>query len=797
MSTQILAQSPPSATLRTDSDTVRAFFERIVLPGEVHEVRIPNTKRGPARLFGTASGYFDNPASVAAALTRLTGDDAEAVYVTLNPVNPELIARANNRLVSKAKVTTGDADIVRRGALLIDVDPVRPAGISATDEERDAALDRRDAIRAYLADHHGWSGPLAITMSGNGGGLIYTIDEPNDAPTRDLIDAVLTSLAHLFDDHAVTVDTTVSNAARITKIPGTVAAKGDDTERRPWRQSTAKFPGDAETVSRDQLQSVARIAPPSAPPTTGPRFNGTGERSWTIEDVLRLNHLPVEPTLKSYATVYELDRCLTSADHTDGAVIMEMSSGALDYKCHHNRCQGKDWNYLREHNLIRTPTSDAGPSFGFDNQTHAQPTGDAPPVPVPPSWPAPLDKAAYWGLAGEIVRTIEPETEADPLALLVTLLSAVGNMVGSDPHWRVGLRPHGLRVNPVFVGQTSKARKGTSWGAIKPILKIADETWMGSRVTSGLSSGEGLLFPVRDEMRKTEPVKEKGRIVGYQEVVTDPGIQDKRLYVIEEEFSGTLKVMAREGNSLSAMIRQAWDDGDLRTMTKNTPLSATGAHITIGGHTTRDELLRYLTNTESGNGFANRFIWLCVKRSKLLPHGGNMNPQDVVDMADQLRAVLDVAGQIGLIERDAGANAVWEAVYATLSEGGIGLFGAITSRAEAQVMRLAAIYAVLDESNIITEDHLLAALAIWDYAEASARFIFGDATGDPVADAILTALRQSGEMSQTDISTVIFGRHQSASRIQQALTLLASEGKVASRQDKETGGRPVTRWQAV
>jgi hypothetical protein len=116
----------------------------------------------------------------------------------------------------------------------------------------------------------------------------------------------------------------------------------------------------------------------------------------------------------------------------------------------------------------------------------------------------------------------------------------------------------------------------------------------------------------------------KGRITGCQEVEVDPGVSDKRRLIIEEEFAGSIQIMSREGNSLPAILRQAWDRGDLRTMTKNSPTKATGAHFTIVGRATQDEPLRYLDTTEAANGFANRFEWACVRRSKFLPRGGDL-----------------------------------------------------------------------------------------------------------------------------------------------------------------------------
>lgn len=413
-----------------------------------------------------------------------------------------------------------------------------------------------------------------------------------------------------------------------------------------------------------------------------------------------------------------------------------------------------------------------------------------------PSWPDPPDPCVYHGLAGEIVRAVDPTTEADPMGVLLTLLAAVGAMVGARPHWHVSGTDHPLRIWPVLVGATSKGRKGTAAGAVKPLLRAADPEWMSRNMTTGLSSGEGLIWAVRDPLTKLEPVKEGGQIVRTEEVTVDEGVGDKRLLVVEEEFASTLRLMARDGNSLSGILRQAWGDGDLRTLTKNTPARATGAHIVVVGHTTQDELLRYLDNTEAGNGFANRFLWVCVQRSKLLPDGGQMEAHQRNDLARRLVDALAVAREIDLIERDEEAGELWRAIYGPLSEGGMGLLGAVLSRAEAQVMRLAGLYAVLDGSAFIRAAHLRAAVALWDFIEASARFIFGDKLGDPVADTILAALRGSGPLDRTAISD-LFGRNASRSRLDHALGLLLTAGKARRAMDKETGGRAREVWQAT
>src|SRR5436190_678617 len=209
-----------------------------------------------------------------------------------------------------------------------------------------------------------------------------------------------------------------------------------------------------------------------------------------------------------------------------------------------------------------------------------QPVGDPEISPVHADpWPT-LDPAAFHGLAGQIVRAIEPETEADPAAVLLTTLSMFGNAVGSGPHTVADGAQHPARLHVVVVGDTARSRKGTSVHNVRRIFDAADPVWARDRLfDGGLSTGEGVIAAVRDGDDDIE------------------GVLDKRLLVVESEFARVLSVANRDGNILSNVIRQAWDSGNLRVITRKDPLKATAAHISIVGHITREELLRRLTDT--------------------------------------------------------------------------------------------------------------------------------------------------------------------------------------------------------
>ena len=399
------------------------------------------------------------------------------------------------------------------------------------------------------------------------------------------------------------------------------------------------------------------------------------------------------------------------------------------------------------------------------------------------TWPT-IDSAAFYGPAGRIVAITDPHTEADPVAILMQVIVAIGNAIGRGPHFIAEADKHYTNEFAVFVGDTSKARKGSSFGQARRALELADETW-SRQVQTGLVSGEGLIFHVRDKVMKEN---KKGEIE-----VVDEGVVDKRLMVFESEFARTLRILERESNTLSAVVRDAWDRGDLQTMAKNSPIRATGAHTSIIGHTTIEELKRYLSDTEMANGFANRFMWFCVQRSKVLPDPEPV-PQDMlIPVAQEIRDAIEDARHVGMVRRNDEARKIWNDVYPELSEGKPGLAGSMIARGEAHVMRLALIYALLDRKTHIHADHLRAALAVWEYCEESVAHIFGDRLGDPVADRIATALLSNpAGMTRTEISAML-GRNVNSGRIDAALDSL-SRAKKAHLNVEATEGRSVERW---
>jgi hypothetical protein len=406
-----------------------------------------------------------------------------------------------------------------------------------------------------------------------------------------------------------------------------------------------------------------------------------------------------------------------------------------------------------------------------------------------PDWPASPDGPAYHGLAGEVVRLIEPSSEADPVGVLLQVPVGYGNAVGpglsilADGHF------HHANEFVATVGDTSRARKGTSWRRIKPILAHADPGWADLCIANGLSSGEGLIHVIRDMQEGPD----KNGVI----VMKDAGVPDKRVLVVESELGSVFRVLARDGNTLSGVLRLAWDGDTLRTMTKTSPARASNPHVSLVGHVTAQEVERYLSHVEVFNGLGNRILWACVRRSKRLPFGGSIDGGAVVRLGSRLAWALDHARGVGLMGWAPSGKALWESQYDALTEGRPGLLGAITSRSEAHVLRMSMIYAALDGADAITDTHVLAALALWRFCDRSAAYLFGGSFGDKDSDAILAALRSKPEgMTRSEIRRVVFHDHRTSDEVARALGLLLRHALVR-REITDTGGRPAERWYAT
>ncbi|MDD1723498.1 MAG: hypothetical protein LUQ07_00045 [Methanospirillum sp.] len=333
----------PGPVCRPVREEIRETCNLLFVPGQVAEVRALGK-------WIPASGYFDDFDRLAASVTTLENKgEYSGIYITLNPVNPDLLARRANRIetrLGKHDTTTSDTDILCRRWLPIDVDPVRPAGVSSTDAEHEAALIKAVQIAAYLADI-GWPEPV-MADSGNGAHLLYRVDLPNDTASRDLIKGVLETLHLLFSDSQCEVDRSVSNAGRIWKLYGTTSRKGDHIASRPHRKAIIDSPGDQIPVCADRLSSLAGMFPAEQPaPTFRDRRRG---EPIVLRDWLGSHGIGFIEKPYLGGSIFVLDACPFSSDHQDGAYAIQFANGAIFAGCHHNSCGSgsQRWSELRE-----------------------------------------------------------------------------------------------------------------------------------------------------------------------------------------------------------------------------------------------------------------------------------------------------------------------------------------------------------------------------------------------------------------------------------------------------------------
>ncbi len=319
-----------------NKEELKKYILTIGLPTEL---RIVKSKRG------VISGYYDNAEELAKDVDFIFSNQGtfgkiESFYTTLNSFAPDLLARAYNRFEINSKITTADKDIIARRWLLIDCDPQRPTGISATEDEHEISLQRIKEIKNYLS-LWGFPSPL-VGDSGNGGHLLYRIDLPNTQEITSTIQALLEALGDKFDDEKVKVDRSVFNPARICKLYGTLVAKGDQVgDRRHRKAKILEMPEQIAILGLDTIKSVIdkNIETPVAVEQGSPEEIGKLLDRWGLE------HGEIEDYKEGWKWDIKICPFCGESDHS---AIVTLQDGKRGFKCHHNRCADNHWQELRE-----------------------------------------------------------------------------------------------------------------------------------------------------------------------------------------------------------------------------------------------------------------------------------------------------------------------------------------------------------------------------------------------------------------------------------------------------------------
>ena len=399
-----------------------------------------------------------------------------------------------------------------------------------------------------------------------------------------------------------------------------------------------------------------------------------------------------------------------------------------------------------------------------------------------------IHPAAWHGPLGEVVGLIAPSTEADPAAVLASLIALFGALVGDGPHVRVGGVRHPPRIWPLIVGKTGSGRKGTSFAEARNVARgwgnHADR-YTHDRVVSGLASGEGLIAALGGAPQGLKPGDDQ----------PEPVAPDGRLTVVETEFARVLAASKRDGSTLGPILRQLWDDGSAAILTRAAPLRVDGAHVGMIAHVTPRELQLRLAESDLAGGTLNRFLLIASERPQLLSH--ELPHASLDKQAARLGTALERArAATGVVHRDHDADELWTDVYAALNaEEPDGQLGSVLARGPAYTMRLALVYALADGCGSIATHHLLAALAVWQYSVATARLVFPEGAMAATTNRLYAYVVAAGPAGRTrsEISH-LFHRNKTARELDVFLTELERHGYLTqTREDPDGRGRPTIR----
>lgn len=398
---------------------------------------------------------------------------------------------------------------------------------------------------------------------------------------------------------------------------------------------------------------------------------------------------------------------------------------------------------------------------------------------APAAAPRPMPHTdIYAGWFGESVKLLTPTTEADPVAILGSLISAFSVMAGPEPRVHILDDEHPVSVWTMILGRTGTGRKGMSVSLARKVLRVADPDFYSKCIASGLSSGEGLITALADE----EDFPDRG---------------GKQLLVIETEYAVTMARAGRDGNSLGGVLRQAWDGDNLSLLTRS-QTHATRPHVGIIAHITPGEFRARVKNAEMAGGTYNRFLPLFSERIQEIPLGEGAPRETVNSIGSELGGLIKSAKDVQKVGLAPGARTFWsDVVYPSLTANAVqdGPVAQFTARATAYCRRIAAVYALADGRATVDENHMRAAYALVTYSRASAAYVLGAAsTGDPHLDKALSALKNAGPngLTRTQFNNDVFGRV-SGSLLSEVLEKLSKRPGVCV-EHRKTGGRPRETW---
>ena len=576
--------------MNTQHEEIKAGLDILFEPGQVFEVRALGK--------WTYAGFFNDTNIAAREIIRTEQMNKYAgIYVTINPVNPDLFYRCSNRMMDAGKSQlTGNNDIILRKWLIIDIDPERISGISASDAEKALAFEMIPSVKGFLTSA-GFPEPI-IADSGNGAHLLYKLD---DIPaTSDLISKFLTGLAKRFDsiapDAKCKIDTSVSNAGRISKVYGTMSRKGDDSETRPHRRSKILCaPSWMGLVTEEHITEVLYLLYPHGEPVQAEEVPADYVKVSDYLDAWGITYSSVKRS--GNENVYALDDCPFSPDHSDGAYVCQnVITGAISAKCHHDRCGGGKINHWKELHARYDPGYDLSgiDISGILNQgkktATLQPTLSKHRVISDVSEIIDHEQTGFLKLDIRLPRDNyvvkymnywRSRTDAYPEyhhSAVVSLLSIAANRIMV---YRLSDSDTYTNIWAMNLGKSSISRKST---AVNKILLILESgTWLKSfHRFPGLFSSEGLFEEMTDEPRGFMLLDECVSLLGA--INTKKYLSDVRdvLCKIYDCVGGRRKLKTSKGKVSEFKVEYPYATFLFATTHENFINSATGVDLTSG-----------------------------------------------------------------------------------------------------------------------------------------------------------------------------------------------------------------------
>ena len=739
--------------------------------GDVTELRILNTR------YKTVSGYFDDLGTLDSAGAEWSGQ-APAVYVTLNPVNPALLARSKNRVTQWAKTTTSDGDIARRCWLPIaDIDPVRPAGISSTDAEHELAITTAKTIARFLVELGIPQDSLVIADSGNGAHVLIRIDLPNDNQSTELVQRCIEAVALRFTTDKNNIDLGVFNAARIWKLYGTLACKGDNTTDRPHRFATILWaPKEIQIAPREILDKLARL-PPDKPKANSNGFSsGLDLESWIG------THLPnaFGPYPWNGGRKWLLDVCPWNPDHTNRAMyVVQHGSGAIAAGCHHNGCAGKNWHDLRD--IIEPGWRERNAPYSGEHLTPNLNEQKAEGVSCYPEEPeeetgvdtqaVPFPESAWTGLFAQWREITAPCTEAPLEYLWASCLVTVGLAL----HRNVRIEnPRPLYPNSynLLLGPTGDDRKSTALWLVELGLEHAgcgDEV----DILKGIQSAESIYTSLARQ--------EGAKSLAY--------CDEFRSLLSVSQRKGTQDIIPRLGSLYYCPARDVLNRADESKKTE-----VRYPFFSLIGATPREYISDLLSAQHVDGGFLNRFLVITgkVREWKPIaqpPSGWERFTKPLQKMQKHYQA------EPCRLEWTAESVSLWTEFYKTWKTKRQ-MWSAkeqkLTARIDEHVLKLAMVYSAIERQHTITVKALATAITIGEWLQSTALSAFSDVGHDSFSKAekvVLDIVKTRGKITRRYLQQWVHKKGINGEFLARVIISLTKNGQVQERKQTMLSGQ--------